>query len=189
MESMEHVQVKLILMGDSAVGKTALRRRYLGEGFSSEYIATIGADFAHKRAQIGNTEIHFQIWDLAGQQQFSAVRSYYYKGALGGLLLFDVTRPTTLLNAENWVSEYWKHNGKGRIPFVLLGNKVDLRDQSASSVSDEDALGFCKRKSELTREAGYDVRYLPTSAKTGLNVEKAFETVGLSYLKFVEKHQ
>ena len=181
--------MKITLMGDGAVGKTALRERYLGKGFSSKYMMTIGADFALKETEIGGRPLKFQIWDLAGQPRFGAVRSVYYLGCLGGLLLFDVTRPETFQNAEQWVNEYWKHNGKGKIPFVLLGNKVDLRDQFPNSITDEQALEYCERMSEQTAETGFDVKYMATSAKTGLNVDDAFATLGEVYFKFVEAQQ
>ena len=104
--------MKIVLAGDGAVGKTALRERYLGKGFSSNYMMTIGADFALKEATIREKNIKFQIWDHAGQPRFGTVRSVYYYGCLGALLLFDVTRPDTFTNLENWLEEIFKHNGK-----------------------------------------------------------------------------
>ena len=183
---MPGIQLKVILMGDAAVGKTALRERYLGKGFQSSYTMTIGADFALKKATVDGNELTFQIWDLAGQPRFDAVRPYYYEGCLGGLLLFDVTRYETFANISKWVGEYWDHNGKGKIPFVLLGNKVDLRDKAEFSVADEEVKEFCKSMTEQTQERGFCVEYLPTSAKTGQNVDEAFASIGRTYFKFAE---
>ncbi|MHA1449172.1 MAG: Rab family GTPase [Candidatus Hodarchaeales archaeon] len=179
--------MKIVLAGDGAVGKTALRERYLGKGFQAKYLMTIGADFALKEASIDNKDLKFQIWDLAGQQRFSAVRSVYYLGCLGALLLFDVTRPETFENLQNWVDELWKNNGKGVIPLVILGNKVDLRDQFPNHVTDEQALSYCEKLSEKTRSEGFEIQYLPTSAKTGLNVAESFDKLGTVYFQFVEK--
>ncbi|MHA2295479.1 MAG: GTP-binding protein [Candidatus Hodarchaeales archaeon] len=179
--------MKIVLAGDGAVGKTALRERYLGKGFQAKYLMTIGADFALKESKIDGRDLKFQIWDLAGQQRFSAVRSVYYLGCLGALLLFDVTRPDTFENIQSWVDEIWKNNGKGSIPIVLLGNKVDLRDQFPNHVTDEQAMTYAERLSEKTRSEGFEVNYLPTSAKTGLNVPDSFDALGKVYFQFVEK--
>ena len=179
--------MKIVLMGDGAVGKTALRERYLGKGFQSTYMMTIGADFAIKEQEITGKMVKFQIWDLAGQTRFGAVRSVYYLGCLGGLLLYDVTRPESFANLQNWISEYWKNNGKGVIPVVILANKVDLRDQFPNSVSTEEGQEYCAKLSEQTMPHGFETRYLETSAKTGQNVPEAFATLGEVYFKFVEE--
>jgi len=178
--------LKIVLIGDGGVGKTAIRERYLGKGFKAQYLLTIGADFAMRDDVIRGDSIRYQIWDLAGQPRFDAVRPYYYEGCLGGLLLLDVTRFETFTNLSKWVGEYWDHNGKGKIPFVVLGNKVDLRDKAEYSVSDEEVTDFCESMTEQTQERGFIVEYLPTSAKTGLNVEEAFASIGRAYFKFTE---
>jgi len=179
--------MKIVLAGDGAVGKTALRERYLGKGFQAKYLMTIGADFALKESVISGRDLKFQIWDLAGQQRFSAVRSVYYLGCLGALLLFDVTRPETFENLQSWVDEIWKNNGKGHIPLVILGNKVDLRDQFPNHITDDQARSYCAKLSALTEGDGFGVHYLPTSAKTGLNVPDSFDKLGEVYFQFVER--
>ena len=178
--------MKIVLMGDGAVGKTAIRERYLGKGFQSTYMMTIGADFAIKEQEIHEKTVKFQIWDLAGQTRFGAVRSVYYLGCLGGLLLYDVTRPESYQNLTSWIQEYWKNNGKGIIPVVILGNKVDLRDQFPNSISPEQGQEFCEKLSEQTNPHGFETKYLETSAKTGLNIQEAFHALGEVYFKFVE---
>ena len=99
--------MKVCLLGDGAVGKTALRKRYLGKQFSSGYVMTIGADFAVKKTEIntndGTKSVKFQIWDLAGQPRFNSVRELYYKGSHGGLLVFDITRRDSFSNLNSWV--------------------------------------------------------------------------------------
>ncbi|MFW9996909.1 MAG: GTP-binding protein [Candidatus Odinarchaeota archaeon] len=178
--------LKMVLTGDGAVGKTSLRLRYLGHGFKAQYLETIGADFALKNEDVGGKSVDFQIWDLAGQQRFQSVRSTYYYGALGALLVFDVTRRSSFDNLEPWVEEIWKHNGKGIIPIVILGNKYDLRDQSADCVDAEEALEYVKNLSEKTKKRGFEIRFLNTSAKTGLNVPEAFQALGEVYFNFIE---
>ena len=149
----------------------------------------IGADFALKEATIREKSIKFQIWDLAGQPRFGTVRSVYYYGCLGALLLFDVTRPDTFTNLENWLEEIWKNNGKGMIPVVLLGNKVDLREQFPNHITDAQAEEFADNLTNKSADAGFPVKYMPTSAKTGLNVSAAFDMLGNVYLDYVEAQQ
>ena len=177
--------MKITLIGDGAVGKTSLRRRYLGKPFQSEYIATIGADFAIQETNIYDHAVKFQIWDLSGAPGLSEVRKTYYQGSLGALLVFDVTRPHTLYDhAVDWIEEFWKYNGQGRLPFVLLGNKTDLRLKRPRSVSDAQAQKFCDEISSEINKAGFELIYLPTSALNGQNVTEAFETLGRVYFKF-----
>ena len=179
--------MKIVLCGDGGVGKTVLRDRYLGRGFQTKYMMTIGADFALKEATVDNNKIRFQIWDLAGQQRFANVRAVYYTGCLGGLLLFDVTRRDSFENCTNWIKEIWKHNGRGVIPIVLLGNKADLRDSHPDAITSDVAKKFAMELSDQTRPHGFDIHYLDTSAKTGQNVVEAFDELGRVYFSFIEK--
>lgn len=168
---------KMVLAGDGGVGKTTLRMRYMGRPFVSTYMTTIGADFAVKDVVIDGKPFRIQIWDLAGQTKFDSVRKNYYSGILGALVLFDVTKPLSFVNLKNWIEEIWNHNGKGIIPIVILGNKADLRDQFPYSITDEIAENSCAILSQQTKLYGFEVKYLPTSAKTGQNVAKAFEII------------
>ena len=123
--------LKITLLGDGAVGKTSIRNRYMGRGFKESHLMTIGADFAavDKTVKYNDKDYHvtFQIWDLAGQARFTEVRQRFYFGSLGGLLLFDITRPESFSNIPNWLNEIWKNSGTGAVPIVLIGNKSDLR--------------------------------------------------------------
>lgn len=165
---------KVCLLGDGGVGKTALRDRYMGKNFSSNYIMTIGADFSVKKVE-GSWEIKFQIWDLAGQPRFSVVRSLYYKGTSGALLVFDLTRPDSFHNIGNWAKEAWSQAGSGIVPVVLLGNKSDLRQDVPDAITDEQGHELAKKLSETTEsQIGHTVKFMTTSAKTGENVDFAF---------------
>jgi small GTP-binding protein len=169
--------MKVCLLGDGAVGKTALRERYLGKQFSSGYVMTIGADFAVKKTKIktedGEKEVKFQIWDLAGQPRFNSVRELYYKGSHGGLLVFDVTRRDSFTNLTAWIDELYKNSGRGTMPIAVLGNKVDLRDEAEDYVTSEDVREFLE---DLKKDyqCSFDIPYLETSAKTGENVDVSF---------------
>jgi small GTP-binding protein len=149
-------------------------------------LATIGADFAIADRKIGEKDVKFQIWDLAGQPQFSGVRGVYYANCLGSLMVFDVTRPDSLKNLDSWIEEYWSNNGRGSMPFIVLGNKADLRDQIPHSIPQEEVDGFVEGWTAKTESANFKVSYLETSAKTGLNVDIAFEILGRTVLEYID---
>jgi small GTP-binding protein len=173
-------------MGDGAVGKTSLRTQYLGEGFESSYHETIGADFALKYSKIPVEEgqeprlFKFQIWDIAGQPRYTQVRSILFDRSDGGLLLFDLSNRESFVSCHNWMSTYVKYAGTGAV--CLIGNKEDLREDSGSLdlVSIEEGKAFAKRLSE---EFNRPVPYLETSAKTGKNVELAFEQLAKVFME------
>ena len=182
--------LKVILVGDGAVGKTSIRRQYLGEGFRSDYQMTIGADLAKKESSVlysGGRQIKYIIWDLAGQPRFESVRKAYYTSAMGALVVFDTTRVDSFQNIVLWMNEFWKNNGQGPVPLIILGNKADLRNAVSSSVSDRKAQQFASILSQVAeKHRGFKIHYLPTSAKTGLNIDLAFELLGEAIIDFFE---
>ncbi len=180
-------------MGDGAVGKTNLRRNYLGVGFTQDHLMTIGADFAATEKQYTFGEkifnVTFQIWDLAGQSTFSQVRSMYYKGCFGALMVFDRTRPSSFKNIKSWMDELKKNSGRGEIPTILLGNKYDLVESAEQVVPQKDIDKLVAELNKNSEKTGITVKYLDTSALNGLNVDVAFETIGetiLRWLKVIE---
>ena len=175
---------KICLLGDGGVGKTSLRKRFLGKGFQSGYILTIGADFAVQNLVIEDVQYKFQIWDLAGQQRFSAVRALYYKGSHGAILVFDQTRIDSLYNLETWKSELFSNVGR-IIPYIILGNKSDL----PGSISQEEVEKFVSKSQSEESDIPFDVKYLKTSAKSGLNVTEAFEELGKVIREFIVKYK
>ncbi|MHA2243608.1 MAG: Rab family GTPase [Candidatus Hodarchaeales archaeon] len=177
--------LKIVLIGDGGVGKTAIRERYLGRGFKAQYLLTIGADFAMRDDSINGEPIRYQIWDLAGQQRFDAVREVYYKGCVGALLVYDVTRPDSYFNTPKWINELWTNNGRGRVPIIVVANKIDMRELSDDTISPEQGRVFTDRLTKLTIPEGFGCHYIETSAKTGVNVQAAFSQLGDSIMKFV----
>ncbi|MHA2365939.1 MAG: GTP-binding protein [Candidatus Hodarchaeales archaeon] len=183
------ILTKIVLIGDGAVGKTSLRYSFMGEGFQTQYLMTIGADFSLKEInlQVSKESFHikFQIWDLAGQQRFKDIRSVYFSGSAGALIVFDITRPDTFENTIYWLSEIRKYSGFGSIPVVFLGNKVDLRDYFASTITKKQGKALAKElpKYYCDKNNVFDVPYLETSAKTGENVDLAFHMLGELILK------
>ena len=182
--------MKICLLGDGAVGKTALRERYLGKQFSSGYVMTIGADFAVKKTQIsteeGKKSVKFQIWDLAGQPRFNSVRELYYKGSHGGLLVFDITRRDSFTNLTSWIEELYRNSGRGIMPITLLGNKVDLRNEVEDPVTPEDVQAYIE-EIKVQYDIKFDVPYLETSAKTGENVDESFDTLAHTIRNYLKK--
>ena len=169
---------KLVLMGEGSVGKTSIRSKFMGAGFKSEYIKTIGADFASKAITLGENKVHFQIWDLAGQKMYKHVRSSFYSGCKCGFLVFDLTQPETLTMLENWVDEAIKHSGGFLKIFIIVGNKSDLKDQIKVNKKDVDKL--LKKINDIQN---IESSYIETSAKTGENIQEAFEMMGKMFLE------
>ena len=175
--------MKVVLIGDGAVGKTAIRERYLGKGFSGRYLATIGADFTSKEDTFGAKNVKFQIWDLAGQPSFSIVRKIYYTGAKAAFVVCDVSEHESVMNINSWINELWKNNGRGPIPFLILGNKIDLRAEGIDCITDQELETIAKRLTTLTwRNFHFSVSYLPTSAKTGENITEAFKKLAVQVI-------
>ncbi len=168
--------LKIVLCGDPEVGKTTLRRKFMGKSYRTTYKPTIGVDFALKEFSLGDDRTcHLQIWDLGSQEAFKSVRLMYYRSACGALLLFDITNPKSCENLSMWINEIWKNNGFGIIPVILLGNKIDLRDSMENTVDPSFGVQYAQEQSVFTKKHDFQVKYLETSAKTGEHVEKAFE--------------
>jgi len=185
--SRDNYLLKMVLCGDGFVGKTTLRRRYLGEGFEKSYLETIGADFAVRNILIDGKNVKFQIWDLAGQPRYATVRPWYYKSALAGMIVFDITIPGSFKNLPDWINELWKNNGSGKIPFIIIGNKIDLRGKTDHEVSSKIAAEYVKKMNEELSSTGFEITYIETSAKTGENVDAAFTSLARQYFKYLEK--
>ncbi len=165
------VTFKVVLMGDGQVGKTTIRRRFMGEQFSGEYIKTIGANFTSQKVQIGDTLVKFQIWDLAGQPNYSQVQRSFYRGCKGAFLVFDLTRPETLDNLNRWIEMALDYAGGTINTYIIIGNKKDLDRRVDASAAE----AFSKLIAEKT---GKSASYYETSAATGENIETVFYELG-----------
>ncbi|MHA1302874.1 MAG: Rab family GTPase [Candidatus Heimdallarchaeaceae archaeon] len=176
MEEKQYV-FKIVLIGDGAVGKTSIRLQYMGYGFQTSHLMTLGADFsAIDKKVVPGESWKFQIWDLAGQQMFEQVRARFYQGAQGALLVFDITRPNTFQNLPSWLNELYKFNGTGVVPVIVLANKSDLKNRK--SVKFKNVEKYVEQLNQKTKRYGVENFCLETSAKTGLNIDQAFELLG-----------
>ncbi|MHA2502928.1 MAG: Rab family GTPase [Candidatus Kariarchaeaceae archaeon] len=168
--AINRLSYKLLLLGDRGVGKTSIRRRYLGQGFLREYSMTVGVDFAVRYLEKENVQYIIQVWDMAGQDAYTKFRGQYYNGAQGALLIFDISKPGSLKSLENWVAEVVRNVGT-YIPLLIIGNKSDLRESVANCVTSEQIESYLQ---QLSEKIGFDVRYLETSALENTNIEIAF---------------
>ncbi|MHA2334168.1 MAG: GTP-binding protein [Candidatus Hodarchaeales archaeon] len=179
--------VKIALIGDGAVGKTTLREKFIGKNYDSSYMMTIGADFATHVVNINGNEVKFQIWDLAGQPRFSVVRSAYYQGVMGCLVVYDVTRIDSFNNIPKWIKEAFNSSGHGQVPLVLLGNKIDLRGDSPGALSQKHGRVLAREINKFLSKKEFKCTYYETSAKTGENVQDAFKELGRIILDHKKK--
>jgi small GTP-binding protein len=163
---------KVILVGDGAVGKTSIRRNYLGKGFISSHIATIGVDFAQKYVSVNGNTVRLVIWDLAGQTGFERVRKHYYQGCSALILVYSVIDRESFDNLTWWLVEAFKYN-QVIPPTAILANKIDLRSSEIQDfeVSTEEGLRF---KDMFMQRLEIPAVFLETSAKTGENIQEAF---------------
>lgn len=193
---MDTLTSKVVLLGDGSVGKTSIKKRFVGLEFEGTYMATMGADFTikeHKYRTRENNQIicKFMIWDIAGQTRYNAVRPHYYLGSHSALLVYDVTNFNSVDSILNWVKEF-KRIVKHPVPITLVGNKVDLRDNDhVPGLTYEDGLKLAEKVNELVSkldsQAGnfnyYKVDFFETSAKTGINIDKAFDSLSENLYK------
>eukprot|EP01060_Flectonema_neradi_P029538 TRINITY_DN4101_c4_g1_i1.p1 TRINITY_DN4101_c4_g1~~TRINITY_DN4101_c4_g1_i1.p1 ORF type:complete len:209 (+),score=48.41 TRINITY_DN4101_c4_g1_i1:56-682(+) len=157
---------KVIVLGDSAVGKTSLLSRFVSGKFDSRFKASVGADFLIKEdIQIGDKmKMSLQLWDTAGQERFAnALGTAYYRGADACVLVFDLTDGTSFSHISSWLEEFTFQVQKER-PFILIGNKNDLEDKRV--ISQKNALAWCA--------AHGNIPYFETSARDNFNVDRAF---------------
>lgn len=169
MSSRRKVLLKVIILGDSGVGKTSLMNQFVNKKFSNQYKATIGADFLTKEIVVDDRLVTMQIWDTAGQERFQSLGVAFYRGADCCVLVYDVTAPTSFKSLDAWRDEFLiqaSPRDPENFPFVVIGNKIDLDN---SSISNKRALQWCQSKNNIP--------YFETSAKEAINVEKAFQTV------------
>ncbi|KAL6341109.1 hypothetical protein AAG906_032224 [Vitis piasezkii] len=156
---------KIVLIGDSGVGKSNILSRFTRNEFCLESKSTIGVEFATRTLQIDGKTVKAQIWDTAGQERYRAITSAYYRGAVGALLVYDITKRQTFDNVQRWLRELRDH-ADSNIVIMMAGNKCDLKHLRA--VSEEDGQGLAERE---------ELSFLETSALEATNIEKAFQTI------------
>lgn len=170
------VSVKLVLLGEAAVGKSSLVLRFVSNDFEENKEPTIGAAFLTQRCTIGDKNIKFEIWDTAGQERFANLAPLYYRNSQAALVVYDVTKPASFVKARHWVKEL-KEQAPKNIIVALCGNKYDLLldEESGSEVEGARQVSMAEGQA-LAEEEG--ALFFETSAKTAYNVNEVFMTIG-----------
>ncbi|XP_021836006.1 ras-related protein Rab7A [Spinacia oleracea] len=178
MASRRRKLLKIIILGDSGVGKTSLMNQFVNKKFSNQYKATIGADFLTKELQFEDRLFTLQIWDTAGQERFQSLGVAFYRGADCCVLTYDVNVMKSFENLNRWREEFLLQaspSDPDNFPFILLGNKIDVDGGSGRVVSEKKAKAWCMSKGNIP--------YFETSAKDGTNVEEAFLCIAKNAIK------
>lgn len=172
--------IKIVVLGDSGVGKTSLIRQYVTGNFSAAYKTTIGVDVSEKNTEIDGQPVSLQIWDTAGQERFHSVCNQFYRTADACVIVFDVTTKPTFNNIEDWLNDFISSCRKKEteepedVPVIIVGNKADL-DPKHIEVPDGLVENWCEQHGKL--------KYFKVSAKTGDMVAGAFEHVAVESFK------
>ena len=157
------MMAKVILIGDSSVGKTNIMSKYLKNQFNENSKATVGVEFGSKLFKLNGHNIKAQIWDTAGQEKYKAITGAYYKGSKGAFVVYDITRKETFESVDKWINDL-KSSGDPKLIIIIIGNKCDLEE-----------------KREILKEQGeekaksFGCAFLETSALSGDNIDKGFE--------------
>ncbi|MFW9929037.1 MAG: Rab family GTPase [Candidatus Thorarchaeota archaeon] len=175
----ENYILKVVLLGNTSVGKTTLRLKYIGQSFRYNYLPTLGADFSLQSVTYGNKTIEFQIWDIGGQTTYNLVRKNFYAGSNGSLVLYDITNQQSFDNVDFWVDEFLNYCGENQVPIVLIGNKIDLRSEEKKDIITYDQ--GKKLAEKITKDKHITVSFLETSALNGINLTKAFDIIKENY--------
>uniref|UniRef100_A0A8D0G4V8 small monomeric GTPase n=1 Tax=Strix occidentalis caurina TaxID=311401 RepID=A0A8D0G4V8_STROC len=152
---------KLLLIGDSGVGKTCLLFRFSEDAFNTTFISTIGIDFKIRTIELDGKKIKLQIWDTAGQERFRTITTAYYRGAMGIMLVYDITNEKSFDNIKNWIRNIEEH-ASSDVERMILGNKCDMNEKRQVSKEKGEKLAI-----------DYGIKFLETSAKSSINVEEA----------------
>lgn len=169
---------KVIIIGDSGIGKTVLITRFCESTFKQSYVATIGVDFKIKTMTMGNRRYRLQIWDTAGQERFKNITQTYYKGAAGIILTYSVIDRSSFENIDRWMSQI-ENNAPSDVSKVLLATKADLNYERV--VTSEEGQALAKK---------HNMPYMEVSAKSGVNVKEGFDLlVKEIHKKFESKNE
>jgi len=166
---------KIVIIGDSGVGKSNIFTRFIKDEFNIDSKATIGVEFSAKNITIKDKVIKAQVWDTAGQERFRALAKNYYRGAVGALLVYDMTNYDSFKNVEKWLKEV-KDHAEPHLVSLLIGNKSDLEDRRA--VKTEEGAEFAEKQG---------VGFVETSAKNNVNIENAFHRLVTEVFETLDK--
>ena len=165
-------ELKILLIGDSSVGKTSILLKYIDDKFSDNYMSTIGVEYKIKSLTINGKKVMLRIWDTSGQERFLSITKNFYRNANGVIFVFDITNETSFYNIKLWLNDL--ENCEGKITKILVGNKVDLEENR--KVGKEKIKKYIEKK---------EMKYFEVSAKEGINIDLIFKE--LAELIFLEQ--
>ena len=163
-EDEEEIKIKIMLLGESQIGKTSLIQRYVKNNFNLSYITTVGIDFQLKQIKMNNKSIKLQIWDTAGQERFKNITKSYFHSSDGFIVGYDITSRLSFTNVSTWLKEI-NENAPEEIHKILIGNKCDLNEREVTTEEGQ----------KLAEENG--MKFFETSAKNDINVKETFEAI------------
>ena len=163
-EEEEEIKIKIMLLGESQIGKTSLIQRYVKNNFNLSYITTVGIDFQLKQIKMNNKSIKLQIWDTAGQERFKNITKSYFHSSDGFIVGYDITSRLSFTNVSTWLKEI-NENAPEEIQKILIGNKCDLNEREVTTEEGQ----------KLAEENG--MKFFETSAKNDINVKETFEAI------------
>ena len=163
-EEEEEIKIKIMLLGESQIGKTSLIQRYVKNNFNLSYITTVGIDFQLKQIKMNNKSIKLQIWDTAGQERFKNITKSYFHSSDGFIVGYDITSRLSFTNVSTWLKEI-NENAPEEIHKILIGNKCDLNEREVTTEEGQ----------KLAEENG--MKFFETSAKNDINVKETFEAI------------
>ena len=159
------IKFKMMLIGDSDVGKTSLLKKYCDNEFSQSYISTIGIDFQIKNITIDNKKLQIQIWDTTGQERYQVLAKNYFNSSDGFVIVYDITKRESFDNVNNWIEQIYEM-APNYAKSILFGNKNDLKEHRQVKVSEGKTLA-----------KKYNIKFFETSAKDGINIKEGFESL------------
>ena len=163
-EQEAQIVLKLLLLGDSSVGKTSILNKYISNKFDESSISTVGVDYMDKIIDYNKFKIKLQIWDTSGEEKFRTITKNFYRNADGLLVVFDLTKKESYDHIKSWLDEAKENNDK--LKTILIGNKLDLKDERIV------AIDVAKQFAEKN-----NLKYIETSAKDGTNINESFQAI------------
>eukprot|EP01083_Nonionella_stella_P146430 460532_1 len=180
--------LKVIVLGDSSVGKTSLMNRWVNSKFSLKYKATIGADFLTKDITVNDKSTRLQIWDTAGQERFANLGQTFYRGSNAAIIVYDVNNRSSFEALDAWIDNFIENACPQEIdefPFCIFGNKCDV-EKRTWNISENEAKEWCK---SYNHNNGHGLPLFLTSAKDGTNVNNGFTRIAKLALKYNHKYE
>lgn len=174
-EEDEVIKIKVMLLGESQIGKTSIIQRYVKNNFNLSYITTVGVDFQLKTLHLNNKTVKLQIWDTAGQERFKNITKNYFQSSDGFIIGYDITSRSSFINVSTWLNEIREYAPE-EIQKILIGNKCDLSEREVST----------EEGKKLAEENG--MKFYETSAKNDINVKEVFESITQDIIESREKN-